>query len=209
LRRAGWHLVRDAQADTPSYPILIEAGIPHECLAELIEREWIIVLGVDSADARARLIAEGFADALAGSVRLAELAARAGRTFALSDRVPRRRELGPVTLDLFHRDAQVAGRWLGLFPREFELFWCLAERPGARLSRLQLLKKVWRLNHDPETNRVEVHVSRLRAKLAFAGVGDMIATGPAGGYFVRHTAIAPQPAARDQFMLDAHTRTLA
>jgi two-component system OmpR family response regulator len=193
LRRAGWRLVRGGgtQGQGPTYPILVEHGLPGECLAELVGRERIILLGIDSSDARARLIAEGFADALASSVRLGELTARAARATALAECMPRRRELGAVTLDLFHRDAEVAGRWLGLFPREFELLWCLSERPGARLTRRQLLKDVWRLDHDPETNRVEVHVSRLRSKLAFAGVGDLIGTGPAGGYFLRRAAISP------------------
>ena len=53
------------------------------------------------------------------------------------------------------------------------------------MSKRQLLKDVWRLDHDPETNRVEVHISRLRSKLASAGVGELIGTDPTGGYFVR------------------------
>jgi two-component system OmpR family response regulator len=114
-----------------------------------------------------------------------------------------------VTLDLFYRDAQFAGRWIGLFPREFELLWRLAERPGARITRRQLLKDVWRLDHDPETNRVEVHVSRLRAKLAFAGAGDLVGTDPAGGYYVRRSVLASIGQARDDVELDAYTRSNA
>ena len=46
----------------------------------------------------------------------------------------------------------------------------------------QLIKDVWRLNHEPETNSVEVHVSRLRAKLAGAGCESLVETAPEGGY---------------------------
>lgn len=50
------------------------------------------------------------------------------------------------------------------------------------MTRRQLLKDVWRISHEPETNSVEVHVSRLRAKLAEAGCAALVATVPQGGY---------------------------
>lgn len=96
--------------------------------------------------------------------------------------MPRHVRAGPVSLDLFHRDGTVDGRWLGLHPREFELLWRLAESPRQRLSRRQLLAEVWRIDYDPETNRVEVHVARVRAKLHIFGLAWLIATDPAGGY---------------------------
>lgn len=208
LRRVGWRLAghEDAGFRHSDYPILIE----HNALREArLRRECTVVLGVDCADERVRLLAEGFAGALCGAIGLVELSARAHRVHISAGLVPRRRQVGPVTLDLYHRDAQLAGRWVGLFPREFELFWRLSEQCGTRLTRLQLLKDVWRLEHDPETNRVEVHVSRLRAKLAFAGAGDLVGTDRAGGYFVRPAALEPLPPAHDQSMLDACTRAAA
>ncbi|GAA4043737.1 winged helix-turn-helix domain-containing protein [Parerythrobacter jejuensis] len=98
------------------------------------------------------------------------------------DVLPRQIGVGPLTLDLFHRDAQIGTRWLGLFPREFALLWRLAESPGQRLDRMTLLADVWRLDHDPETNRLEVHVARLRAKLHDYRLAGIIVTDPAGGY---------------------------
>jgi two-component system OmpR family response regulator len=96
--------------------------------------------------------------------------------------LPRRRELGPLTLDLIHRDARADGTWLSLHPREFGLLWRLAERPGELVSRARLLRDVWRLDFEPGTNSVEVHVSRLRAKLARAGLAGLVETDPQGGY---------------------------
>ena len=87
-----------------------------------------------------------------------------------------------MTLDLFHRDGRVEDRWLGLHPREFALLWHLAETKGQVVSRADLLMAVWRLKHDPGTNSLEVHVSRLRTKLNAAGVKGLIETDPAGGY---------------------------
>ncbi|MES2699627.1 MAG: winged helix-turn-helix domain-containing protein [Pseudomonadota bacterium] len=51
-----------------------------------------------------------------------------------------------------------------------------------RVTRQQLLEDVWRMGHDPQTNSVEVHVSRLRSKLAAAGCAQLVQTVPEGGY---------------------------
>jgi len=98
--------------------------------------------------------------------------------------IPRFCEAGDVTLDLFHRDGRVEDRWLGLHPREFALLWRLAQQPGERLTRQQLLADVWRIHFEPETNSVTVHVARVRAKLEPFGLGRLIATHPDGGYYL-------------------------
>lgn len=97
--------------------------------------------------------------------------------------MPRFREAGDVTLDLFHRDARVEDRWLGLHPREFALMWRLADCPGERMTRRALLADVWRIHIEPETNSLAVHVARLRAKLEPFGLARLIATHPEGGYY--------------------------
>ncbi|OGS52458.1 MAG: hypothetical protein A3J40_04030 [Erythrobacter sp. RIFCSPHIGHO2_12_FULL_63_10] len=98
--------------------------------------------------------------------------------------LPRFREAGDATLDLLHRDGRVEDRWLGLHPREFELLWRLAERPGERLTKRQLLAEVWHLHHIPETNSVAVHVARVRAKLETFGLSHILVTHPNGGYYL-------------------------
>ena len=98
--------------------------------------------------------------------------------------IPRFREAGDVTLDLLHRDGRVDDRWLGLHPREFELLWRLAQEPGRRLSKRQLLADVWRITFEPHTNSVAVHVARVRAKLQPFGLSRILATHPEGGYFL-------------------------
>ncbi len=98
--------------------------------------------------------------------------------------IPRFREAGDVTLDLFHRDGRVEDRWLGLHPREFELLWRLAEQMGEPMTKQQLLADVWRISYEPETNSVAVHVARVRAKLASFGLSGMLVTHPDGGYFL-------------------------
>lgn len=96
--------------------------------------------------------------------------------------VPRRMQAGPILLDLLYRDARLRDRWLYLHPREFGLLWRLAETPRTALSRRTLLADVWRMRHEPQTNTLEVHIFRLRRKLAACGVEHLIITDPAGGY---------------------------
>lgn len=98
--------------------------------------------------------------------------------------IPRFREAGNVTLDLFHRDGRIEDRWLGFHPREFALIWRLSENPGERMTRRQLLAEVWRIHFEPETNSVAVHVARVRAKLEHFGLAHLIATHPEGGYYL-------------------------
>lgn len=100
------------------------------------------------------------------------------------DMIPRFIEAGDVTLDLFHRDGRVEDRWLHLHPREFELLWRLAQSPGQRLSRRQLLSEVWRIEQEPGTNSLAVHVARVRAKLDQFGLGHMLVTHRDGGYYL-------------------------
>lgn len=74
----------------------------------------------------------------------------------------------------------MGGQWLALHPREFALLWRLAETPGRTVSQKALLADVWRLTIEPGTNRVAVHIARLRRKLAAFGLENLIATDGAG-----------------------------
>lgn len=77
---------------------------------------------------------------------------------------------------------QADRRWIGLHPREFALMWRLAECPGEQVTKEALWTDVWRLRHEPETNSLEVHVSRLRDKLALSVLAWLVQTHPDGGY---------------------------
>jgi DNA-binding response OmpR family regulator len=189
LRRSGWTLCCagcTAFAEG-NYLLLVDARrldrAARRALAEGDPPSWrMIMLGVEEGPERADLLLHGCAEALPGSVGLDELTARANRVDEMFSRLPRWRTVGGVVLDLFHRDARRGRTWLGLHPREFGLLWRLADAPGVAVTRRQLLHDVWRISQEPETNSVEVHVSRLRAKLALAGVGELIETVAEGGY---------------------------
>lgn len=189
LRRNGWDLCRGrggCRAECRHVMIcdtrrLDAAG--RLALAEADRPAWrLIMLGVEDPAERAQLLSLGCAEALSAETGLHELDARIRRVTEMFGMLPRWRNVGPLTLDLFHRDARQGSRWMGLHPREFGLLWRLSDAPGQRVTRRQLISDVWRLNHEPETNSVEVHVSRLRAKLANAGCDGLIETVPEGGY---------------------------
>lgn len=73
--------------------------------------------------------------------------------------------VGDLEIRIKARTVHRAGKHIPVSPKEFELIRCLAERPGEYLPRAYLLEKVWNLHFDPQTNVVDVHVSRLRRKL--------------------------------------------
>ncbi len=215
LRRLGWRLCHGngGRRAECRHVLLVDArGLGPAARSDLVSADrpaWrLLMIGVDEPPERARLLTAGVAEAMGAHVSLGELEARARRVDEMTVRLPRWRAVGPLKLDLVHRDVSCCGRWLALHPREFELLWRLADAPGKRVTRKQLLTDVWRLAHDPETNSVEVHVSRLRAKLALGGCADLVQTDPLGGY--RLVAEAPFRLGKDCSLedpLDHYLRT--
>lgn len=203
LRRCGWQKF----AETPlfsgpagnRFPALApwpSAGVDGP-VADARWRRSTVLLGVDSAADRARLLAMGFGEALPADVALGELAARVARVAELATMQPGHRDIGILRLDLMARDGLVHGRPLGLHPREFALLWRLAETPGTPLDKPRILAEVWRLTHVPETNTLAVHVARLRRKLEAEGLAGLVRTTPEGAY------VLAMPEARSAIPLPA------
>lgn len=90
-----------------------------------------------------------------------------------------------VTLDLITRDVRVEGNPVELTPREFNLLEYLMRTPGRVVTRTQILEHVWNYYFDPTTNLVDVHIQRLRKKLAPDGRDSIIETVRGVGYRVR------------------------
>ena len=190
LRRLGWQLLVDEQSSgrVQAHALL---GRPHDLPmpqwlgltgANLAQRKWMMMIDVRESNDRARMLRLGFGDAVGLGPSLDELEARALRLTQYAEAVPRYRRHGAVQLDLLARDALIAGRPVGLHPREFALLWRLAEAPGEAIGTTELLYDVWRLSFRPETNSLAVHLSRLRAKLRTAGVAGLVETLPGGNY---------------------------
>jgi len=111
----------------------------------------------------------GAEDYLAKPFAPAELAARVE---ALGRRQPSGQEApvtvlkaGDLEMNLLTRKVTRAGKKIDLQPREFRLLEFLMRHAGQVVTRTMLLEKVWDYNFDPQTNVIDVHVSRLRAKI--------------------------------------------
>ena len=74
-------------------------------------------------------------------------------------------EIGDLRMDLLRRQVERAGRKIELQPKEFELLEFLKRHGGQVVTRTMLLEGVWRYHFDPQTNVIDVYISRLRAKI--------------------------------------------
>ena len=95
---------------------------------------------------------------------LARLEALARRTTALV--TPETElEVGDLELDLLSRVAKRGDQVIELQPREFRLLEYLMRHAGQVVTRTMLLEHVWDYHFDPQTNVIDVHISRLRSKI--------------------------------------------
>jgi two-component system OmpR family response regulator len=97
-------------------------------------------------------------------------------------------EVGDLTIDLLSREVVRAGRRIELQPREFRLLEYLARHAGQVVTRTMLLEHVWDYNFDPQTNVIDVHISRLRQKIDRDFETPLIHTVRGAGYMLRAPA---------------------
>ncbi len=73
--------------------------------------------------------------------------------------------VGELEMNLISRQVKRQTTLIDLQPREFQLLEFLMRHAGQSVTRTMLLEKVWAYHFDPQTNVIDVHISRLRAKL--------------------------------------------
>ncbi|HQX25625.1 MAG TPA: response regulator transcription factor [Pseudomonadota bacterium] len=108
-----------------------------------------------------------------------EVLARRPRAGAAPETVLR---VADLELDLLARSVRRAGHAIELQPREFRLLEYLMRHAGQVVTRTMLLEAVWDYHFDPQTNVIDVHVSRLRAKLDKGHPRPLIHTVRGAGY---------------------------
>ncbi|MCC5995623.1 MAG: response regulator transcription factor [Oceanicaulis sp.] len=96
--------------------------------------------------------------------------------------VKTRLEVGDLEMDLLARTVRRGGEVLLLQPREFRLLEFLMRNAGQVVTRTMLLEKVWDYHFDPQTNVIDVHISRLRAKIDKPFATAMLHTVRGAGY---------------------------
>jgi two-component system, OmpR family, response regulator len=120
-----------------------------------------------SVDDRVRGLESGGDDYLTKPFAFSELLARVQALIRRANQAPESTRLaaGDVTLDLVSREVLCAGQKIELQPREFSLLAFFLRHAGRPVSKTMILEHVWDYSFDPQTNVVDVVVSRLRAKL--------------------------------------------
>ena len=92
---------------------------------------------------------------------------------------------GDLEMDLLSRGVRRAGQKIDLQPREFRLLEYLMRHAGQVVTRTMLLEGVWDYHFDPQTNVIDVHVSRLRQKVDKPFASPLIHTVRNAGYMLR------------------------
>ena len=90
-----------------------------------------------------------------------------------------------LSMDLLARRVERAGREIDVQPREFRLLEVLLRHAGQVMTRTMLLEKVWDYRFDPQTNVIDVHISRLRQKIDRGFDKPLIHTVRGAGYSLR------------------------
>jgi two-component system OmpR family response regulator len=151
-----------------------------ESVARIRAQGWHgpLLLVLPEGGSVAQALDAGADDAMLAATRPDEIAAR------LAARVRQRPEIvfGELRIDPVERRVTRAGQALALLPREYALLLHLIRQGERPAGRSELLAAVWGLRFDPGTNVVEVHVSRLRAKLDRGFAVPMLRTDKGRGY---------------------------
>ena len=93
--------------------------------------------------------------------------------------------VGDLDMDLLSRTVRRQGQKIDLQPREFRLLEFLMRHANQVVTRTMLLEGVWDYHFDPQTNVIDVHVSRLRTKIDKPFEHSMIHTVRTAGYTLR------------------------
>jgi two-component system OmpR family response regulator len=93
--------------------------------------------------------------------------------------------VGDLNLDRLSRKVERGGEVILLQPREFRLLEYLMKHAGKVVTRTMLLENVWDYHFDPQTNVIDVHMSRLRSKIDRGFSTPLLQTIRGAGYMIR------------------------
>lgn len=148
----------------------------------------IMLTAISAIDERVKSLRAGADDYLTKPFSFAELEARLEAVLRRRSDAPAEAETtlacGDLELDLITRSARRGDRRIDLQTREFQILEFLMRHKDRVVTRTMLLEGVWSYHFDPKTNVVDVHISRLRAKLEHRGEGELLHTVRGAGYMV-------------------------
>ncbi|KGQ20665.1 Transcriptional regulator, XRE family [Lysobacter dokdonensis DS-58] len=146
----------------------------------------IVLTALGDVDHRVEGLRAGADDYLCKPFAFAELSARLDNIVRRGETTGAAAEtklkVGDLELDLLRRQAQRGTRRIDLLPREFRLLEALMRQAGRVVTRTMLLEQVWDYHFDPQTNVIDVHISRLRQKIDHGEATPLLHTVRGAGY---------------------------
>lgn len=146
----------------------------------------LLLTALGDTDHRVEGLRAGADDYLVKPFAYAELSARLDgitrRGRSGGEPAPTRLQVGGLALDLLSREAMREGRRIELQPREYRLLEYLLRHAGQVVTRTMLLEAVWDYHFDPQTNVIDVHISRLRQKIDHGFAKPLLHTVRGAGY---------------------------
>ena len=184
--------------------VVLDRMLPHEVdglailatLRNLGRKTPVLVLSALSAlDERVRGLNAGGDDYLTKPFAFSELAARVDALMRRAGAGPAARtlQIADLQVDLVRRSVERAGSPIALQPREFRLLCYLMTHARQVVTRTMLLESVWDYHFDPQTNVIDVQISRLRQKVDSGFTLPLIHTVRGVGYLLSDTGAPDAP----------------
>jgi two-component system OmpR family response regulator len=184
----GLDMARDGQFDV----LVVDRMMPRRDGLSVIETlraegmttPVLILSALGEVDDRVDGLKSGADDYLVKPYAFAELLARVEVLARRRDpgAVQTQLSVGDLEMDLLARTVKRGGEDVMLQPREFRLLEFLMRHAGQVVTRTMLLEKVWDYHFDPQTNVIDVHISRLRSKIDKPFGSTMLHTVRGAGY---------------------------
>ncbi len=147
----------------------------------------LFLSALGQVDERVKGLKAGGDDYLAKPFAFAELLARVEALARRSkgDAPQTKLQVGDLEMELLSRSVRRSGQRIDLQPREFRLLEFMMRHAGQVVTRTMLLEGVWDYHFDPQTNVIDVHVSRLRQKIDKPFPAPLLHTVRNAGYMLR------------------------
>jgi len=147
----------------------------------------LILSALGAVDDRVKGLRAGGDDYLTKPFAFAELLARLEALLRRGggNAATTKLRVGDLEMDLLARSVTRGGQDLELLPREFRLLEFLMRHAGQVVTRTMLLENVWDYHFDPQTNVIDVHISRLRQKIDKGFAKPLLHTVRGAGYLLR------------------------
>jgi two-component system OmpR family response regulator len=178
--RDGMFLAASEPYDAIIMDRMLPGGIDGLGIIEALRRTGnkvpiLILSALSEVDDRIRGLKSGGDDYLVKPFAFGELLARLDALLRRSQdtRAETSLTLDDLSMDLLSHKVMRAGKTVVLQPREFKLLEYLMRHANQVVTRTMLLENVWDYHFDPQTNVIDVHVSKLRQKID-AGVGRQL-----------------------------------